>query len=313
MPEAPAPRRPTARRLLLGGALLAAAAMAYGGCMSLTRHLVDRADAHAPRDPGTGVLLGAEARNLGPADSPACAVVVHGFLGAGQNFGELPERLAEAGWRVRVLRLPGHGTSPRDLAETTPDQLIAAVDDAVTEALGAHERVALVGHSMGGTLCTLVAARQPVDALVLAAPYFGVTHKWYYGLRAETWARVWRPVFPWLYKGELFLQVNRREARDDVLSYRWAPMAGVTTLMELGRRASDPDLLRRVTCPVLVLHGRDDAAASPAAAERALTAMGAECKQLVWLERSNHHLFFDFDRDTAVAEVVQFLGPPAAS
>jgi carboxylesterase len=306
------PDRRGKRRALAAAALLIAVLVAYAGCMHMARHLVDRTDARAPRDPATGVLLGAEARALGPANSPACAILVHGYLGAGQNFGPLPPKLAEAGWRVRVLRLPGHGTSPRDLQKVSPDDLLDAVDTAAADARASHRRVALVGHSMGGALCTLVAAQRPVDRLVLAAPYFGVTHRWYYGLRPETWARVWKPLVPWLYKGDLFVQVNRADARNNILSYRWAPMESVTTLMALGARASDPALLNNVRCPVLLLHGPGDQAASPEAATRALAAMGTERSEYVRLERSNHHLFFDHDREEAVARVLQFLGPPDA-
>ncbi len=160
---------------------------------------------------------------------------------------------------------------------------------------------------MGGALSTLVAAEQPVAGLVLAAPYFGVTHKWFYGLRPEQWVKIGSPVVPWLYKGELFLQVNRREAKEEIYSYTWVPMKAVKTLMELGRRARARTVLDKVNCPVLLVHGTDDEAASRDAAAKAFEGMAADDKRALWLENSNHHLFFDYDREQAITEIVKFV------
>jgi alpha-beta hydrolase superfamily lysophospholipase len=158
---------------------------------------------------------------------------------------------------------------------------------------------------MGGTLCTLAAAQRPVDGLVLAAPYFGVTTHWYYGLRPETWAKLTGPLIPWLYKGRRMVQVNKPDARPHIVSYKWVPAASVKMLLGLAGRAND-DLLAKIRCPVLLLHSHNDQAASPEAAGDALAKMPAQTKKTVWLDRSNHILFWDYDADQAIAETVGF-------
>ena len=55
-----------------------------------------------------------------------------------------------------------------------------------------------------------------------------------------------------------------------------------------------------------MLHGRNDVAASPAAADLALIQMGSTDKRLVWLERSNHHVFWDYDAEQVMREIVEF-------
>ena len=100
---------------------------------------------------------------------------------------------------------------------------------------------------------------------------------------------------------------NRKEAKDDIYSYTWVPMKAVETLMELGRRAGEDAVLEKVTCPVLLVHGVDDEAASREAAAKAVERMAAEEKRTVWLDNSNHHLFFDYDREEAVAKIVAFV------
>ena len=273
----------------------------------LTEHLVARSDARAPRDPETGLLEGAEPRDLGPKDAPGAVLLVHGFLGAGQNFGELPEALAEHGWRARAMLLPGHGTSPRDLETVDADELVDAVFAEAQALANEHGNVVLIGHSMGGALCTLAAAQGHADGLVLVAPYFEVTHRWYYILPPEQWIRIGSPIVRWVYKGQMLIQVNRPEAKDKILSYEWAPTRAGRTLAELGERARASECLDRVTCPVLLLHSHGDEASSPEAAEKAWEGMASTDKRIAWFDRSNHHLFFDYDREEVVAEILTFL------
>lgn len=273
----------------------------------MSERWVRTADVRAPRDPRTGLLLGAEPLDLGPENAPRAALLVHGYLGAGNNFGELPARLASSGWRVRVMRLPGHGSSPRDLLGVTAGELEDSVLAETRRLQATTDAVVLVGHSMGGALCAITAAREPVAGLVLAAPCFGITHHWYYGLAPGTWARLLNPVVPWVYKGRRWVQVNRKEAKNAVVSYRWVPVRSVMTLTEVVRRANAPGLLEQIACPVLLLHSSQDEAAAPEAARRAFDRIEDSRKRAVWLETSNHVLFWDYERERATDEVCRFL------
>lgn len=299
--------RHVCRALVLAAAVFLAAGTA---CADVGGRFVARTDELAARDPATGILIGAEPFDIGPENAPGAILFIHGFLGAGQNFADVPHRLAEKGWRVRVMLLPGHGTSPKDLEEVTADMLLEAVLGELAGLRERHRRVVVVGHSMGGTLAVLAAARVPVDQLVLAAPYFGVTRHWYYVLPPERWAKLGRPFFRWLYKGKLFAQVNRPEAKDEILSYAWAPVEAVLTLIKLGKQAQRPEILQHISCPVLWIHSQHDAAASPEQAQRVFDAFPAADKRAVWLEQSNHHVFFDYEREHVAAELIAWIGMP---
>ncbi len=282
---------------------LAAVLLVYNGvAFNLALHGED----HKPRDPATGLLVGSEPRDLGPEDSPCAALFIHGFGGAGTDFAGLPERLAESGWRVRVMLLPGHGTHPRDMGRQTPETLLDAVRDEVRGLRERHDTVVLISHSMGGALSTLAASEMPVDGLVLGAPYFGVTYRWYYVLPPELWGQMTAPFVRWVYKGRLFMQVNRKEAREHIVCYTWLPSSAIRTLTRLGKRARADETLEKVTCPVLVLHGRNDVASSPKAMEKALERMASRDKRLVWLERSNHHMYWDYDQEQVFDEILAF-------
>lgn len=87
---------------------------------------------------------------------PRPVLFVHGFAASGAYFAEAPERPELAGRGVVVLDLPGFGASeaPDGFAFTMAEQ--ASVVARVAEALDLAE-IALVGHSMGGTIAVLAA------------------------------------------------------------------------------------------------------------------------------------------------------------
>lgn len=280
------------------------------GCRLATEGLVSRSDRRTPRDAATGIAVGGEERDLGPTDSPGAVLFVHGFVGGSNNFADLPDRLAAKGWRVRALRLPGHGTSPRDFARRSADELIDHVKGELRALKEKHDRVVVVGHSMGGALSSLAVSDLGAESLVLGAPYFGVSYKWFYVLPVETWHALLGPALGWVYKGKIFLMVARKEAKKDIYSYDWIPSAGTTTLIEIGRRANDPATLAKVSCPVLFLHAPGDDAASFDRARAAVERIGSPEKETVELPRSNHHIFFDYDRELVFESVERFVGSP---
>lgn len=286
--------------------IAAAAVVLTVGCNTVATHMVDREDKRVARN-ADGVMTGAEAREFGDPNSINAALFVHGFAGAGTNFNRLPEEFAKAGWYVLVIRLPGHGTTPYDLEKVTANELESAVITAASDLKKKHARVVLIGHSMGGALSTIAASKVNVDGLILGGAYFGVTYKWFYLLPPEAWTRLSSYVIRWVYKGKLFTQVNDESQLPHILSYTWLPTKGSATLHEIGVRANKRETLRNVRCPVLMFHSHGDAAASPKAAERAFRLMRNSSNRLVWTDRSNHHVFWDYDRDAILERSLAFI------
>src|SRR3954469_8808768 len=80
-------------------------------------------------------------------------VFCHGLFGQGRNFTAIGKALTDR-HRVTLGDMPDHGHSPRS---DHFDYLAAAAQGA--ELVSAGDRVALVGHSMGGKISMLVALR----------------------------------------------------------------------------------------------------------------------------------------------------------
>lgn len=101
-------------------------------------------------------------REQGTGDRAATGVVLtHGFTGNPRATTPLGRRLLEAGHTVEVVRLPGHGTTVADMAQTRYGDWREAVEAALLRMSADCARVVLVGHSMGGTISADLASAHP--------------------------------------------------------------------------------------------------------------------------------------------------------
>jgi pimeloyl-ACP methyl ester carboxylesterase len=105
-----------------------------------------------------------------PHDNPAPEVdgviLVHGGTCAADIWDEVLPLLP---FPAVAVDLPGRGSNPADLATVTIDDCVAAV--IATADIVGYERVALIGHSLGGITITETAMRHPdrIHAVVYLA------------------------------------------------------------------------------------------------------------------------------------------------
>ncbi|QYJ04669.1 alpha/beta fold hydrolase [Nocardioides panacisoli] len=87
----------------------------------------------------------------------------HGFTGSPASMRPWGEHLGALGYGVEVPRLPGHGTTWRDLNEHRFGDWYAEVAATFDRMRADHDQVVLGGLSMGGTLVLRLAADHPGD------------------------------------------------------------------------------------------------------------------------------------------------------
>jgi dienelactone hydrolase len=224
----------------------------------------------------------------GGRSTPRPAVVVlHGFKGF-KDWGMFPpfsERLARAGVTAVTPNLSGSGVDDAG-AFSRPDRFSrntfsAELDDLgrVTAALAAGELgvaapsgIGLVGHSRGGGIAVLQAARDPrVRTLV-------------------TWAAIssverWSPAEQ---------QAWRAAGTKDIVNARTGERLPLSTdvLDDIGRHANGRlDVLAaaaRIAVPWLVVHGGDDEAVSPLEAQALRGASPRDTTALLTVEGAGH-------------------------
>jgi pimeloyl-ACP methyl ester carboxylesterase len=264
------------------------------------RWLLDPAPALTPRArtpevrfESAGVpLLGVLHVPAGPGPHPV-AVLLHGFPGNERNF-DLAQALRRAGYAALVFHYRGSwgvggtyswGNVLADAARSVP---------AVRDLAGAHDldpdRIAVVGHSLGGFAALMTAAHDPsVRAVVAIAAYdFGATAKSDDAVRASAHAMF----------GEDLLPLRGTSA--DALMAEMLDNAEAWQLAGLA-----PDLADR---PVLVLAAGRDTAATPALHHEPVVAAYAAhpVKRLEHAVFPTDHAFSDH-RMALTRAVVTFL------
>lgn len=243
---------------------------------SLTRHILAGA---------LGEIF-ADVRTAGRgADRPA-VVVAHGFKGF-KDWGMFPvfaDRLARAGFTAVTFNMSGSGVDAagefsraehfrRATWSAELADLAAVVDGLETGSLGVDPppAIGLVGHSRGGGIAVLHAARdRRVRGLVTWAAVASV-HRWSGPERAE-----------WRRRGHLDV-VNSRTGQ--VLEL------GTDMLDEVEHSAAGLHILAaasRIDVPWLIVHGTGDESVSPAEADALAEAGSVRGDRILRLDGAGH-------------------------
>ena len=118
------------------------------------------------------IIEGAESFLLEGKNNKA-VLLLHGYTGAPSEMRPLGDYLHALGYTVSCVRLPGHGTSIKDLEATTATDWYAAAEAECLELLARFDSVYVAGLSMGGLLAIKLAAKLPVKkAAFISAPIF---------------------------------------------------------------------------------------------------------------------------------------------
>lgn len=89
------------------------------------------------------------------------ALLLHGITGSSGTWWRVGPALADAGWRVIALDLPGHGESPRMGRPMKAGEWAAAVRDTLHELAGDEPMDLAIGHSAGAATLLEVVALEP--------------------------------------------------------------------------------------------------------------------------------------------------------
>ncbi|MCM2265671.1 MAG: alpha/beta fold hydrolase [Desulfuromonadales bacterium] len=177
-----------------------------------------------------------------PAGATAAVLLVHGFSATPWEMRPLAAELGARGFACLAVRLPGHGTTPEDLAARRWEEWLGAVIHGHDLLASRFSRIYGAGLSTG-TLLLLALARQRRPAgLVLLSPYLRLRHRLapYAG-----WLRYLKP-----YQER---PLSENEANH---YYQRRPLAGVHQINRLLRDLAPR--LAEITLPVLAIHGEGD-------------------------------------------------------
>lgn len=208
----------------------------------------------------------------------APVVMIHGAFCGGWAFDKFREPFAQSGFDVLAPTLRHHEGEGSHAVGSTG--LADYADDLEKLLSGLNEPPILVGHSLGGLLAQMIAARRPVRAMVLIAPCapWGImpttlfeiaSAQALFLLAGDYWNTALKPDYG-VAAAHALDKLSRAERRS--VFDRFVPESGLATFEILHwaldfRRASYVRA-RQVTCPIVCLAGSDDRINPPSTIRR---------------------------------------------
>ena len=223
-------------------------------------------------------------------------LLLHGYTGAPSEMRLLGEYLNSKGFTVKCVLLPGHGTTPEDLNETTTDDWYAEAEHACCELLSSHSKVMVAGLSMGGLLTIRIASQLPIErAAILAAPIY---------LQDK---RV--PLFPILRYFVKYLPKQKRnyhEAAKYNVAYDKMPTKPIVSILQMIKTAK-AEYIPKIEIPCLVMQSKIEHTVAPKSAQYIYDNIKSKVKKLVWFEHCGHILTLDNEREKVFELVGEFF------
>ena len=206
-------------------------------------------------------------------------LLLHGFTGCASHMRPLADALAERGFTVRTINLPGHATSEEDMAQTGWQQWLHAAKEAALEMRNELDTFTVGGLSMGGVLALLIAQQMKVDGCITLAaptaaqnPFLPLS-----GLAAPFIRRIaWKS------------SSVRHSGLDRSCDYGYSgfPTAKAADLYRLIRMARSN--LFSITCPILAVQGDADETIAKTSADDILMGVSSTVRQKLWLPGVPH-------------------------
>jgi carboxylesterase len=254
-----------------------------------------------PRDPLTHVILGAEPFAFGSGDH--AVLFIHGWTSTPRELRFIGEKVGQKGFAAHGTLLPGHGRTLRALQATSFSDYLRHCEEVFGDLMLKHDKVSIVGLSMGGLLGLHLAAQRKVHGLVLYAPFLrpsgstmGISNRRMAGL-----AKLWTDEIIKDVEGPI---LDKTQLADHI-AYHAMPAPG---LADVVKAAEDiVPLLSRVTCPALLVHAVKDRTSDFEGSLQLMRSLGSEDRTLIALSRSNHVITLDHERDRVEQATLHWL------
>jgi len=228
-------------------------------------------------------------------DKSTGCVLIHGYTGTTWALESLGERLAELGIRVEIPLLPGHGTRPEDLDSVSWQDWVACVQDAIRSLKTSCDELFLIGLSMGGTIALLLAQESDARGVIcLSAP-----------INMKQWLRPILPVIrPFIreWKKKRDPAVHEQFIETGYDRYTLSSLTEFLKLLKESRKR-----LQTVTCPILIMHAREDRTVPSKNAERIYRSVHSEVKELYFLDHPAHMITRGENQPCVENKVLDFI------
>lgn len=204
-------------------------------------------------------------------------LIVHGFAGGTYDQEDLANYLElNKKFDVYQYTLPGHR---KNLSKATSKEWIKSSEDMIEWLINnGYHKIYVIGHSMGGVIATYLASKyKEVKKLVLAAPAFHYLQVKEKNLNITASLKA-------------IPKVVKIYGADEVVSRMLKlNIVAMKEFMTLVRDYYDTP--KDVTCPTLIIQGKNDNLVPLTSAEYVYNTLKSEKKKIIYIDNLTHDVF----------------------
>lgn len=233
-------------------------------------------------------------------------LLLHGLGGGVYEMEPLGQVLFDHGYSAQGIAYPGHDRPEKKMPPSTWPEWFGHILTTYQQLHQHYARITLIGFSTGCPLALELASQFPVDRLVLLAPYLALRYQWFYGL----------PLEAYLYSlGYLITDLPRlglpicdrtmRAAAQAVKFFHTFNTDSVRSAAALITQVKPK--IPQIQVPSLIIQSRRDRVVAPEGAQWLYDHLGSTCKEILWLDNSDHIITLDQERDMVFQHILGFL------
>ena len=233
-------------------------------------------------------------------------LLLHGLGGGVYEMQLLGEYLHQNGMTVQGIQYPGHDRPAPKMPDSTWQDWYGHSLESYHQLTQTYERVSIIGFSTGCVLGLHLAAQHPVHKLVLLSPYLLIRRYWFTVLPLEAYVfslGYWLQDIPRL--GLPIRDPIMQAAAQQVVFFHTFNLKAVRSAIALIDQVKTE--LPQIQNPSLIIQSKRDSVVDPSGAMLLYEKLESDEKQLHWLERSDHVITLDVEREQVFAAIGEFL------
>jgi len=202
----------------------------------------------------------------------------------------------DKGYTIHVPLLPGFGTSPEDLKNTSIKLWKDALNKEYSLLRSKCKKIIIGGHSLGGVFTLILGSQINLDGIfTISAPI---------GIRGIAPKLV--PILKIFIK---YYPVDSKRFKEETngkwVGYDKIPLNIVPKVNKLMKEMKES--LHNIDCPALLFQGRLDSQIKANSIDFIFDNIASEMKKKIWLENSDHPILNIPDHEQIISELTKFI------
>ena len=238
-------------------------------------------------------------------------LLLHGFTSTPLVFTEFATLLSSLRYTVSAPLIAGHGSSPEHLEQTSWQDWYSSAERAYEELATHCSSIFIIGSSFGSNIACTLAARKPVQGLVL----LGIPRWMYHHTLAYHITPLFRLLGMRFYHKQIAAKLKPEilhSQNHKVRSYDRLPLKSVQDFFHYIHHVSEA-ALPQITSPTLIIQSVNDGLIQPRSAQHIFERVGSSDKKISWITESHTRILSGNDKVDITNLVLDFLAKHSPS